>query len=486
MLDPQREILWLRRMRDLTHAVATEPELGKLLPRILDAAIELTEAERGFLVRVKGRRSDGSPKIKIAAARGFAREDLSSSSSVSRTVVQRVLEPPAEGLVTTREVDPSLFDAASLREGRILSILCAPMKLRGEIRGVLYLDHRFRDGAFTAQDLPILRAFADQAALAVETAELAPAASSAPPRTGDGLGRLLGAAPPMGALFAQLESAARSWDPVLILGESGSGKELVARELHERGSFPEAPFLTQNCGALEDGLLGCELFGVRRGAFTGAVADRPGLLVRAGKGTLLLDKLEDMSPTMQRQLLRVLEEHSVRPVGSAEAVRVDCRILATTSHDLRALVARGSFREDLYYRLDVLRIRVPALRERPSDIPFLVEHFLARAGGTLELTQAAWDTLQRYSWPGNVRELENEVRRLVSSGIDQASHLQLSSEIRAGQGVRTQSGKTLGDVERSLVEAALRDSGGNKSRAARQLGIPRTSLYGLLKRYGLS
>ncbi len=275
------------------------------------------------------------------------------------------------------------------------------------------------------------------------------------------------------------------------MGESGTGKELVAREIHARGSRPHAPFLSENCAAVAETLLESELFGHARGAFTGATSDRPGLFQLAGEGTLLLDEVGDMSLAMQSKLLRVLQERRVRPVGSGALQPVRCRVIAATHRDLRRRVEEGSFREDLYYRLDVLRLTVPPLRARADDVPLLLDHFARALGGQpLALSPRAAKLLASYSWPGNVRELGNEVRRLLSLGARRISARQLSGEIQEGRGVSRAeapfAGKTLGEVEQAMVEAALRDCGGNKARAARQLGIPRSTLYHLLERYGLS
>ncbi len=524
MNDPNRELEWLRRMRDLSHLLADQRDVRTLLPLILDAAIELTRAERGFLVGVQeGKREGSRVRIKVEVARGFAKETLQGTQGkVSRTVVERVLDQD-RSVVTTSEADQDVRDISSVQARRVLSILCVPMRLRGTITAVLYLDHRFDSEVFTARDIPIVEAFADQAALAVETAQLlsdratgaeklgaakeeleslkaeqeGARASAAVAQTvaltgrGERYGLLIGGSPVMRELYDHIERAARSTAPVLISGESGTGKELVAKEIHARGGSAEQPFLCENCAAIADPLLESELFGHRRGSFTGATADHEGLFVRAGRGSLFLDEVGDMSSVMQSKLLRVLQEGRVRPVGGEQTVPVSCRVVAATHRDLRALVRSGDFREDLYYRLDVLRINVPPLRKRPEDIPVLLAHFLVREtrGVPLEMTPKALELLVGYSWPGNVRELENEARRLSTLGLQRITARQLSDEVRQGRGLAraggNYSGKTLKEVEREMVMAALRETGGNKARAARQLGIPKTSLYHLLERFDL-
>jgi transcriptional regulator with GAF, ATPase, and Fis domain len=487
MLTPEREILWLRRVRDLSHLLAAEQDVRKLLPMILDAAIELTDAERGFLVLVQGRKSDGGYRFKVEVARGFDKATLSGSGSqVSRTVVKRVVEEEREGLVTTDAGDRDVLDVSSVQARRVVSIACVPLRLRGRIKGVLYLDHRFTKGAFTQDDLPILQTFSSQAALTLETAEIRAGVAlsgedEAPPplptTTGrDRCGNLIGASPVMQDLYAQIERAARSWDPVLLLGEPGTGKELVAREVHEQGSFPEEPFQVVNCAGDPD--LANSLLGT---------GDRPGALLRAGRGTVLLDEITAAPPDLQATLVQVLQTKAIPAPERHRGQPIECRILASSSKELRDLASKGNFRPELYYRLDVLRILVPALRERQGDVPRLFDHILQFTGRRIRLSPRAQRLLVSYAWPGNVRELENEVRRLAALGQNQVSAAQLSPEIREGRGVSRAtgdlSGKTLADVERHMVEAAMRDCKGNKSRAARQLGIPRTTLYHLLERY---
>jgi DNA-binding NtrC family response regulator len=493
MGDPalEREILFLRRVRDLSHLLTREKDLKNLLGLILDAAIELIEAERGFLVRVQGRKADGGYRFNVEVARGFDKASLSGSASeVSRTVVKRVVEGEGLGLVTTDEGGADVLDVSSVQARQVRSIVCVPMQLRGEVKGVLYLDHRFSAGAFTADDLPLLRTFADQSALAIETAELRARSGEgqpgeeevpepAPPSEGpESLGRLVGRSAPMRQLYEEIQRAARTWDPVLIVGEPGTGKDAVARELHEQGSFPEEPYQVVPCASGGD--VHQALFGS---------ADRPGALVRVGRGTVVLDEVAALPLETQAALVHAIQERRIRVSGERRERTLHCRVLATTSSDLRAQIATNRFRAELYYRLDVLRIEVPPLRSRPGDISLLFDHLLQFTGRRIKLSSRAQRLLLGYSWPGNVRELDNEVRRLASFGQPQVSAQQLSAEIREGRGVSRArpavSGQTLEEVEQHMVEAAIRDCGGNKSRAARQLGIPRTTLYHLLKRYGI-
>lgn len=481
-----RERLWLSRVVKLCHLLASETEASTLFPRILDAAIELTNAQRGFLVLIKERHAGGSFHLHIEEARGFDQIALEGAQgAVSRTAVSRVLES-GQSLVSTRREDADIIDVSSVQNQQVLSIICVPMRLRGQERGVLYLDHR-SSAAFSESDIPILETFANQAALALESIELVASKAKAAEEQ-IGFGQLIGNSPAMKTLYHQIDRVSRSWEHVLITGESGTGKELVAREVHERGSYPKEPFLSENCAAISESLLESELFGHSKGSFSGAIKARKGLFVEAGRGTLFLDEVGDMSLSMQAKLLRVLQERKLRPVGSNKSVPVSCRVLAATHRDLPELVKQGLFREDLYYRLDVLRLHLPPLRERLTDLGSLIQHFAAQVPCSLSFTPEAEKTLHAWHWPGNVRELHNEVRRLAlaQSSLIDTEHLSPSIRQETPQSpMGSLAGRTLEDVEREMIKNALELCSGNKSKAAKQLGVPRSTLYSLMQRYGL-
>jgi len=286
---------------------------------------------------------------------------------------------------------------------------------------------------------------------------------------------------------------------VLVEGESGSGKELIARAIHQGGVRAQGPFVAESCAAVADELLESEFFGHVRGAFTGADRDREGIFAQASGGTLFLDEVNSMSPSMQAKLLRVLQEGVVRPVGAEATRRVDVRVIAASNEPLTACVAEGRFREDLYYRLAVMGLRAPPLRERPDDVPLLLDHFLRKhgEGDPPQITDAALRTLVAYPWPGNVRELENAVRRLHALRVGRVLVRHLPAEVQAaskdarpGQDPASAAselplGEALERLERDLIARALRRCQGNVSQAARQLGIERTKLTRRIKRLGI-
>jgi two-component system response regulator HupR/HoxA len=306
----------------------------------------------------------------------------------------------------------------------------------------------------------------------------------------------------MHRIFQQLDRIVESELPVLIHGESGTGKELIARAIHYNGPRKDKAFVTENCAALPDTLLESELFGHVRGAFTGAYKNKKGLLEQADGGTLFLDEIGDMSAAMQTKLLRVLQEGEFRVLGSDRTVKVDVRVLTASHRDLSEMVREGTFREDLYYRIAVLSVQLPALRERRDDVPLLAEHLLARAAreagrAVPRLPHEVMAALVAHDWPGNVRELENEMRRIVVLAKDEVRLEHLSEVVQEG---RTKEGAikrtaevleqgdirgAVADLERRSIEAALAHAGNNKSRAAEALGLSRFALQRKLLRYGL-
>jgi DNA-binding NtrC family response regulator len=305
------------------------------------------------------------------------------------------------------------------------------------------------------------------------------------PEVDDGTA-LIGSSAEMVDVYRQIARAAKSHAPVLIMGESGTGKELVAHAVHAHSSRGAQPIVAVNCGALSETLLESELFGHVRGAFTGADRARTGLFAAADGGVLFLDEIGEISPRLQVRLLRALQSGEIRPVGSDEVRRVDVRIVAATHRDLAADVATGRFRQDLYYRLNVMPIRIAPLRDRPEDLGPLIDRFFRRSGRALAVSEAALDALQAYAWPGNVRELENVVARAAVSTPGPLVTLDdLPPEVRGtAAAASTDNGvvRTLAEVERDYVERILSRCTGNKSRAARMLGIDRKTLGRILAR----
>lgn len=352
-----------------------------------------------------------------------------------------------------------------------------------------------RLGAFDHLTKPIGRAAVVEVLGRALRRETAGAPPSAP--AGD-MDELIGVGAAMREVHKRIGLAAASDAPVLVLGETGTGKEMVARALHRHSARATRPFVAVNCAAIPKDLLESELFGHVRGAFTGAVGERPGCFRAADGGVLLLDEIGDMASGVQAKILRALQEGEVVPLGANRAVKVDVRVIAATHRDLAAAVRDGSFREDLLYRLDVLPIRVPALRERLADILPLAEHFLrlaAAPGAPKALSAAAAQRLLRYAWPGNVRELRNLMERchaLVRHAVIGADDLDLPDAASAGAAAElppdwldAELPAATERLERTLIAHALARAGGNRAETARRLGIHRQLLYRKLAQYGL-
>jgi DNA-binding NtrC family response regulator len=324
-------------------------------------------------------------------------------------------------------------------------------------------------------------------------------------RLSQGLGAMIGRSGEMEKLYRILSKVAQSSHPVLILGESGTGKELVARTIHAYGPNGQKPFLPVDCGSIVPTLIESELFGYVKGAFTGANRSKDGLLVSAEGGTVFLDEIGELSLDLQAKLLRALQEREVRPVGATHRVPIKARIVAATNRDLAVMVERGQFRKDLFYRLNVVNLRLPALRDRREDIPLLAAHFLDRIsrehGRKFTLSDEALRTMMRYDWPGNIRELEHAVERACTMSSGPILHLgdlptQLQNHgletrrvAQAGDTAEEPAGPqltTLAEMEKQAILSAIRTLNGDKLQAARLLGIGKTTLYRKLKEYGIA
>ena len=315
-----------------------------------------------------------------------------------------------------------------------------------------------------------------------------------------GFGGIIGRAPEMEKLYRIIAKAANSAHPVLILGESGTGKEMVARSIHYSGPFRDKPFIPVDCGSLVPTLVESELFGYVKGAFTGATQSKDGLMAIAEGGTIFLDEVGELPIDLQAKLLRAIQEKEIRPVGSTRRVPINIRILAATNRDLEQAVMQGAFRRDLYFRLNVLNLRIPALRERRQDIPLLIAHFMERmsrtSGQAKTLTDEALKAMLAYDWPGNVRELENCLERsfaFTSGTLIHTSDLPRevanlpAAESFIGNGTAMAPRKIIpmAELEKQTILAAIAELNGDKLQAARLLGIGKTTLYRKLKDYAL-
>jgi len=488
--------------------------IQELLPQTTHLAVFLREGER--FVRALGRVMDPAGGGSAPALVDLGCEpDLGplpgeegAELHLSRTLLRQVLSEKAAVLASNAAEQFS--GSHSIACARIRSTLCVPLWSEEEIIGLLQVDNRRVVGSFGERDLEALTVLAAQLSLAVGNARLFTRLRLAEEAARKEAGFLraqerqqrrmiLGESPTMRRVMELVARVRDTKVPVCVLGETGTGKELIARAIHDEGERRERLFVAQNMAALPDSLLESELFGHKKGAFTGADRDKKGLFETADGGTIFLDEIGELSPALQAKLLRVLQEGEIRPVGATASKPVDVRVISATHRDLEAEVEAGRFRQDLYYRLLVFPIKLPPLRERREDLPLLVRHFLERYSVELKrppvsISPDALQQLTGYSWPGNIRELENEVQRLVIYGAEGGLVLPEHLSTRISQTASTLERldprpgtlkEMVAEVERVLVSRALRDAGGNKSQAARVLGLTREGLHKKLNKLGV-
>ncbi|MEJ7810578.1 MAG: sigma-54 dependent transcriptional regulator [Gemmatimonadaceae bacterium] len=416
------------------------------------------------------------------------KQALEQLSAVTPDIVITDVRMPAVGglevLAAARAQDPDLP----------VILMTAQADLRSAIQAVNSGAYYYIQKPFVNDEMvAILRRAAEHRQLRVENRSLRQEIRRREMHVG---GRPVGRSKPWLDVLRLAETVAPTESTVLIQGESGTGKEVIARYIHDLSQRVDGPFLSINCGALPESLLESELFGHVKGSFTGAVKDKAGLFTAAAKGTFFLDELGETTPSTQVKLLRVLQHREVIPVGATEAIATDTRVLAATNRDLEEEIKRGSFRSDLFYRLNVFALHLPPLRQRRDDIPLLVDAFLqrdadVRASEPKRLSETALEAMQAYAWPGNVRELENALERaaILTPGqeIDIAALPVRVTERRTEPVVseRTPTNPTLEVIERSYIMWVLQNEGGNKSRAADTLGIDPSTLYRKLSRYGV-
>jgi len=506
----------------LNRDLLSEDDMGKVLNRLMDAAMTLANAENGFLVVTSDTEKSASgplPGYEIAVARNVTLQAIQTDLyAFSLSAVRRALQTGEPVVTDNALIDPLFKEARSVHLRRLKSIVALPIldpEAAAAPIGVFYLDHRFENGLFDGDVLKAMEAFAGIAALALQKGRMIDALRRSNEELVERVSvqnreitrsrlilknrysEIIGRSPKMVEVLSMVDKITDAKIPVWIFGESGTGKEAIARALHFNSGRAKRPFVTENCGALPENLLESELFGHKKGAFTHATADKKGVLQYADGGTIFLDEIADMSPNLQAKLLRFLQDGEIRPIGSNDVVHVDVRVVSASNKDLPTLVAQGRFREDLFYRLNGITVKLPPLRERMEDLPLLTEYFLKTIAerekrSTCRLDPRALDLFLNYGWPGNIRELQNTLETAVlfqEAGVigTKALHFkpQLSERPVPPTAVPSRAPNAPLDPILEKTLSAIRDNCYHKGYAAEALGITRRALYARLQKFGL-
>lgn len=477
-------------------------ELQKLLDEILHSAITSIGAERAMIILT----DESGESYCTVASESLKDKDITFSTSI----VHETLKRKKTLLSADLRSDSRFKNAKSVKGLHILSFISVPLIVLGLNRalGTLYVDQRIYVKSFTREDAAFLEAFANLAAIAINNANLLDQLVGEnielrqEVRKKYEFPRVIGQSKAMQKILREMRQILNDDCTVLITGESGSGKEVIAKAIHYNGDRKEKPFLAINCGALPETLLEAELFGSVRGAFTGAI-DKQGLFQAAGGGTLFLDEIHHTSEAMQIKLLRVLQEKEIRRVGGTKTIKVNVRLICATNEDLRTTIQEGRFRQDFYYRINVVTIDVPALRDRKEDIPVLAHYFLKKyteeKGKHFQrFDKRALEALLNYNWAeNNVRELENEIERAIIFAKDGKTIKlkDLSEKLRSGVPAAKETLDLLTDeegvpltyeeFEKKYIRSILTQVAGNKAKAAKIMGIPRSTLRGKMKKLDL-
>lgn len=443
-----------------------------LISETLDLIIKVLNAERGLFVKY----NEETNKFDIIGARNIQQENIEDLSMFSSGILQKVIERKGPCLYHDVQSDPNISQFESIQLHNIKSILGVPIKQDKKIWGVILVDSVNNRKEFTEGNLVFLDFFSNLVSLSLDKImrmqELQneniilknqlQSVKSVPEIIGQSLA--------MQKLAVMMHKVAATDATVLLLGESGTGKELIAKAIHTLSNRKEKPYLAQFCGSIPDTLLESELFGYKRGAFTGASTDKKGLFEVANSGTFFLDEIADISIALQAKLLRVLQNKEIIRLGDTQVVKVDARVITATNKDLKQLVKEDKFREDLFYRLNVFPIKIPPLRERTGDIPLLVEHFLEKYSKEKKyIDPKALKMLGNYSWPGNVRQLENVIQRAIIL-CDGNKLLEEHIIIEEDDNEINFSG-SLKDYEILLLKKRLQEFNGNRTFAAKSLGV---------------
>ncbi len=479
-----------RAVLDLSRRLLGEHVLNSVLEMVMDSILNLTRADKGFLMLV-----DTAGELHVRVARNVGPEGVADGpAAYSDSIVASVLRDRRPLIVADALSHGEFSSAHSVVNLRLCSVLCVPLLDRDDLIGLLYVGNDNVVNLFTEAHLEAATIFAAQASLILSRAIAHDELVLDNARLREQLdsmrfGQMIGSCDAMRAIWRRVEKVAATDVSVLVLGETGTGKELVAREIHERSERRRGPFVTINCGAIPENLLESELFGHVRGAFTGATTTRAGKFQAADGGTLFLDEIGEMPLNLQVKILRALQDRTVTRVGESRPERVDLRVVAATHRDLTAMVAEGTFREDLYYRLNVVAITLPALRDRGDDIEliarFLLDRFTRELGtGKRTFARDALVAIRRFAWPGNVRQLENHIKQAIILCEGTSIHADdLALPAGGGRAVLPLA-EAREEWQRSYISEILALNQGNRTKTARDLGVDPRTIFRFLEKEG--
>jgi len=465
-------------------------ELDVLLSELIDQIVAMTRASKGFLVLASSAR--GTYEIRVA--RNLERQPVDEPTELlSDHIIREVITSKQAQIISDAYADARFQHSLSVINLKLSSVMCVPLIVRGDLLGLIYVGNDNVRNLFRVEQLETLKVFAAQAALFIKNAQLlselrVESAELAERLEDFKFGAIIGACPQMIEVYTRVEKVASTDITVLIAGETGTGKELIAREIHNRSARATKPFITVNCGAIPENLIESELFGHVKGAFTGAVSNQVGKFLAAHEGTIFLDEIGELPLHLQVKLLRVLQERQIQRVGEAKTTSIDVRVVAATNRDLAEEVRGGRFREDLFFRLNVIGVELPPLRERGDDVlliaRYLVAKYIKDFGRPMDpgsaFAPSAEHAMRRFSWPGNIRQLENHLKKaLVLADGPEITAKDLDLEVPKGATNEEDFILPLAEAREAwqseYINRVLALNGGNRTKTARDLGVdPRT------------
>ncbi len=483
----QDQLVGMQKLMEFNHKLSSLHQVQEQLEALVDSVIGLTNASKGFVILLE------NDDIKVSVARNITHKNLPNGvQHLSDSILQKVIQTKRPIIISDALRDEVFAKSESVMNLKLSSVMCAPLIAQGKMLGIIYVGNDDVVSLFDNSNLNVFVIFATQAALILQNALLRDQLISDRDQLAEQLeekkfGDIIGSCPALIEIFQKVEKVAKTDISVLITGETGTGKELIAREIHRRSERAEAPFVVVNCGAIPENLIESELFGHTRGAFTGAVATRDGKFQQANKGTLFLDEIGELPANLQVKLLRALQEKVVTKLGDNKQESVDIRILAATHRDLNQSVQEGSFREDLLYRLNVINLHLPPLRERGDDIVVLARYLLEKyvQEYSRDIKGFAAESLvaiRKYDWPGNVRQLENRIKKsvvLCDSSLIRPSDLDLGDDAVTQVIPLAQARE---QFQRKYILDVLERNNGNRTKTAHDLDVDPRTIFRYLER----